>query len=347
MIDEKSSGSNGAKIAIISVLVTTAVVIIGFVLFNMVDFGNIERGSRNRGADDQYFFLNQMNNAPGTGSRVHVTEDSIYVVNPFPSEIIEFDHDFNQKSVIRIVDGWGYIISIHVTDDAIYYTALESIDAELYRYDRETSLNQHLASDVSHKVVVGNQIFHLGSYWDSYLYVFDTATGETNVLFDDEYVRGFFINALDNTIIFMDDYTLYRIDFDGDNLEKLVDDEFAVDGMSDFAFDGETLIWNARFANTVFMMDLNSNEEYIDVEEMYGFGAMVITEDYFVYSSRFDRDLSILCRSSNQSQHLVGAFRSFAVVGDYIIYMGGGETFDINVIDFDGNSRVLIEDVFD
>jgi len=334
---EQRRSSNNALIVIISILVTSAVVAIGFVLFNAADFDNNEDShTQEQETDDQYFFLNQMNmhNISIQGS-IYVTEDSIYVMS-FGGVITVFDHDFNEEAVIRLRDEWALIGRFYVTDDSIYYTTGFD-EGYLYRYDRETSENQQLASNVFNKTIVGDQVFHLSAEWDmSNLYVFDKETGETSVVFEGD-VWEFLINTLDNTIIFTDGGSLYRIDFDGDNFEQLNSDH-----TRGFAFDGHTLIWTT-LSYDVYMMDINTGEE-INVTQEFDPFKMLLTEDYFVFMEWNDGgDLYIVNRSSNHSQQVASDVLSFAVVGEYIVY-GVGESFNIYVMDFAGNSRVLIED---
>jgi len=76
LADENPRASN-IVIAIISSLVTIAVVSIGFALFRMVDFENI---GKSRGSIDSYFSINQMNYITSWG-RVYLTDDAIYILN--------------------------------------------------------------------------------------------------------------------------------------------------------------------------------------------------------------------------------------------------------------------------
>ena len=322
-------------VIILSALTTLAVIGIGFVLFNVVDFDSIGNDFRDRGASDQYFFLNQMNGDTSNG-RIYLTEDTIYFA-PFFSdgEIIVFDHDFNEESIIKVRDDGMHIDKIYRTDDAIYYTA--GFEGDLYRYERETGQSQQLVSNVFRQTVVDNQIFYLSEPWgDSSLYVFDKVSGETNIVHEGN-VNQFSINTLDDTIIFKENVSLYRMDFNGDNLEQLNDDTLW------FSFDGETLVWYAQEGGT-FMMDINTGEEIRVSEEVLPFNILIV-EDYIVFTEwntdRY-RDLYIINRSSNHLQQLAADVVSFATVGDYIVYELR-DSPNLYATDFEGNSRMLVE----
>ena len=331
--DNKRNGLSNGVVAIITVLITSAILVIGFVLFNLINFDSIGRGT----SSDQFFFLNQMNNAGIINSRIHLTEDFIYIPShTVGGGIIVFDHDFNEESIIRIHDGPLYIDSLHVTDDAVYYT--RGFSRDLYRYDRETGQNQQLTNYVFSKVIVGDQIFHLRHAWDvSNLYVFDKVTGETQVVFEGN-VRQFSINPSDDTIIIVNDQSLYRIDFDGNNLEQLTNEIW------EFAFDGETLLWHS-WVGGLFMMNINDGDEIRVSQEIFSDNLSFIG-DYIIFTELTDdleMNLNILNRSSNHLQLLADDVSFFAVTGDYIIYtLRDLDSLNLYVTDFEGNSRVLI-----
>jgi len=321
---------NLAIVAIISVLATLAIVAARFFLINGIGFdGTVS--SQNRELNEHYFFLNQMNNATSRGN-VYFTADSVYIISPNFGEIVIFDRDFNEESVIRVQDEWEIIENLYVTDDAIYYTVL--FEGYLYRYDRETSQNQQIADNIFRQTIIGDHVFYLSESWDdSNLYVFDKAHNETRILFEGD-IRQFSINIHDNTILFIDDLSLYRMGFNGDNLEQLSDDTWG------FAFDGEMIIWYTLSAE-IFMMDLNIGEEILVAEGIDPF-SVLFTENYVVFMDWLD-NLHVANLSYNDSRQLAVNVINYAIVGDYIVYEHW-DTFDIHVMDFYGNSRMLIED---
>ena len=329
-----------------SALTTIVAFGVGFALFNIVDFSSIG-GGMSRRSSDQYFYLNQMNSNTSRGM-VHLDENYVYIVSlTTEGEIQVFDHNFNEESSIRVRDDGIHIGNFYITDDVIYYTTLWGGD--LYRFDRETGENQQLASNIFHQTIVGDQVFHLSESWDSNIYVFDKANDETRVVFEGD-VRQFSINSSDDTIIFIEedsgDDLLYRIDFDGSNLERLNINSLG------FAFDGETLAWGD---GGFYEMDINTGTKYRVAQGISSYEYILIIDDYIVFlgtkwcneSEDFERGLYILNRSTNHLQKLeeYDVIYSFAVVDDYIVYVSW-ESFNMYVMDFEGNSRMLVENEF-
>jgi len=359
------SDSNGAVVVVISILAIVVVVASGFILYNRVDFDNIGRtlpadrtndfdnigsrlpagrtndfdiidgGSRIQVRNEHDFYLNQMNAVTSRG-RVNVAGDSVYVLSPNDSgEIIVFDHDFNEEKTIIVRDDWLRIERFYLTDDAIYYTV--GLEGDLYRYDRITSQNQQLASNIFHQTIVGDLVFHLDKSWgDSNLYVFDKVTGDTHVIFEGD-IRQFSVNSSDNTIIFTDNRSLYSIDFNGDYLEELNDDTWG------FAFDGYTLIWFTLWSD-LYMMDINTHEE-IRVAHDIDPSNIVLTEDYIIFVAWSDY-LYVINRSTNDLQQLTDNIMNFSVVGGNIVYEQW-DNFSLQMMDFYGNNKVLIENEWD
>jgi len=125
------------------------------------------------------------------------------------------------------------------------------------------------------------------------------------------------------------------MDFNGDNLQQIYDETWG------FAFDGETIAWHTLLGE-IFMMAINIGDEIHPFSQEIDPFDLVLTEDYIVATDWFD-GLHVANRSTNDARHLAAGVLHFAVVGDYIVYEHW-DTFDIHVMDFYGNSRVLIVD---
>ena len=280
--------------------------------------------------NESLFFVNQMNRHTARGS-IYITEDHIYVAN-FDSELIVFDHDLYEQSIIRMRSDWRRVESLHVLDEAIYHTTW---DGDFYRHDLVTGRNELLTDEIFHEVVIENYVFHLNESWGtSNIYVYDLTTSEKSVLMEDE-VRNFYINTADNTIIYILDNTLYQVDFDGNNLHRLSGDAWGV------VFDGEMLAWSTWDA--IHTLNLNTGlQEWFDFNDI-DVSTISITPDYFIVLD-WDDSLHLISRKdTNESRQITENVRNFAVVGNYIIYEDW-DSFDVYAVDFDGNSWVLIED---
>lgn len=332
-----SKETSGVVVAIISVLVTLAVLSIGFVLFHVIDFENI---GRNQGNNDSYFFLNQMNYTTSWGS-YYVTEDSIYI--SFSNEkVYVFDHDFNQKATLSIYDEWWERVQIiYVTEEAIYFDIRQFASdavAYLYRYDRETSENQLLKRGVDRLRIVDDKVFYLADTMEpSNLYVLDLVDDEASVLFEGEVSR-FFINPADETVILIDSGSILQIDSEGNILEQLSD------SVNTFNFDGENVVWIANEYLSILNLNTREREEF----DFNSLGFISITSDYIIINelSGDENEMHLIDRENPSNSGVLAAnVFTFAVVGDYIIYEGR-DTHNIYVMDYDGNSRLLIENDF-
>ena len=349
----KRTRSNNTVIAIISVLVTIAVVSIGFVLFHVIDFESF-------GSDqvtDAYFLLNQANRRSssvhgqvyrgGSSGRVYVTEEMIYIATRRRGEVVVFDHDLNRRSSFRIHDDWFNGMLIHVTADAIYYT-LSPTSGDLYRYDRATSENQQIASDIYHLRIVGDQVFYLsdrrihGNIYALNL-VSNEETGEVSIGERDVVFQGsvseYFVNPVDNIIVFRDRDSLFHIDFEGNNLERITNDVY------EFSYDGEIVTWFTRTYESIYTLNLDTNEQtQLDVD-IEAFSSVFIISDYIFSQGWYGFDF--IGREDPTDPPLLGRdLQYFSVVGNYIIY----EIYDPRhsnhntyVLDIGGDSRVLIE----
>lgn len=337
LADERPRISN-TFIAIISSLVTIAVVSIWFVLFRMVDF---ESTGRIRGSSDSYFSINQMNYITSMGG-VYLTEDAIYILNS-RDEVYIFDHDFNQQATLNIYDGFSSIKIVRVTDEAIYYEIRQSgrdTTTYLYRYDRETRESQKLASGMYHPRIIGDQVFYIDSMMGpSNIYVLDLVDGETSVLFEGE-VSEFFVDSVDETIILLENSSLFLIDFAGDIFERLSDSAMFL------SFDGESIVWVARVRHDTgarsYLNIFNPNtEERLEFDIDISISRLSLTSDYVILNTL--NEMHLLDRENPSSSRLLEtSFFGYAFVGDYIIYMDR-DLLNINISDIDGNSRVLIE----
>lgn len=337
----KSPRVNNTVIAKISALVMIVVVSLGLASCH---FDNIASDN----ATDAYFLLNQANrrnsnafsstNRGRLSGRVYVTEDAIYIATK-RGEIVEFDHDFNQRSSFSIYDG-RFGMLIHVTEDTIYYT-LSHISGNLYRYDRATGENQQIASDIYHIRVVGDQVFHLNDrriYGN--IYVLNLTSGEKDVVFEGS-VSEYFLNPVDNVIVLRDRDSLFRIDLEGNNLERITND------VDEFGYDGEIVTWLSRTDETLYTLNLATNEQTQSDIDVDALSSVYIMSDYIFSQGWYGFDL--IGREEPTDSPLLGRdLQYFAVVGNYIIYerdnLNRRERSDnVYVITIGGESKVLIE----
>lgn len=270
---------------------------------------------------------------------VYITEDLVYVL--FSGDIVVLDHDFTELSIMEVQEETFFrgMESFHVTDEAIYHTI--GFEGDLYRYDLEEEMSEFLTDDIFNMVVVENQLFHFnGTAGYSNIYALDKITGEVAVLFEGQ-AREFFVNKEAGMILFITLDALYQVDFDGNNLERLLD----IDRPETFAFDGEMISWISRTGvevSEMYTFNLVTGEQEM-FELDAAFDSFSMTANYFfATTSGSDSTLYLIDRENpaNRRQLGIDVF-GFVVVGDYIIYDIIG-SFNMYIMDFEGNDRVLL-----
>ena len=144
---------------------------------------------------------------------------------------------------------------------------------------------------------------------------------------------------MDNIIVFRDRDSLFRIDFEGNNLERITNDVY------EFSYDGEIVTWFTRTYESIYTLNLDTNEQtQLDVD-IEAFSSVFIISDYIFSQGWYGFDF--IGREDPTDPPLLGRdLQYFSVVGNYIIY----EIYDPRhsnhntyVLDIGGDSRVLIE----
>jgi len=342
----KLNESKGIVAVIIGIL---AVVIVGFVLFTMVDFDvDTEVSSANIELSTNDIFL--MNQSRGMGATItFITDDVIYftgdiALTPFGREIFRTSDYFETYELITILESW-MITSIHVTEDAIYYT----VWGDLYRYCLSSDETISIADEIHNKVIVDNLVFHQrGEFRGDNLYTLDLTNGERTLLIEDVCDDGnFVIDQENDRIIFrrksinevqLEQWQLFQTDLSGENETLLRYDAW------DFSVGNNIIAYRYRFNISISNLETGVTtiiERDSDIHNLQ-LNRGIFLGEYLISTCR-DRYLWLVDTNNvDQYQQLTDyVISNFTVLGNDIIYtigVGG----NIYITDLNGNSRIVI-----
>ena len=363
------SGLNGAVVAVISI---SAIAVFGFVLFDVADFDGINStsiedelvGNTNEDSErtepsvsteppvlaeptlwdygsNELPFINQanMNTSLSNLMPTFITADAIYMTIGIGRVIRTTDNFENYEVVVDVTNDLeaGWIRSIHVIDDAIYYGT--SFEGDLYRYDISTSQTTKIAADIWSEVIVDDLIFHQTTKENSRLYVLNIQTGERNVVINRE-IRSFVVDYENERIIFNDNTSaLYKAYLNGSYQTRLHDNAWF------FAFNGETIIVHVIGGGGSFeIQGIEMNDQN------------TLRQNTSFYNISFVSNISfagncILAQSRNNHLYLIDLddldnywiiasdVAAFATLGNYIIYIQSDN--NINRMDLSGQSEMF------
>jgi len=368
------SGLNSVVIATISAVVTLAVIGVGFVLFNVINFDQtterveVEVGDNNRGTSEiddsevslavielstnDISIMNQSNQSSWLVTNF-ITEDAIYFVEG-GSRIVNRTTDYF-ATYDFVADLGHWTSSIHVIEDAIYFTVMAEIDWEeidvdeidwdewewqqyLYRYCLSSGQSIRVADEIFNEVIVDNLVFHQRESFDGDLYVLDLITGDRRLLIEDIRNFDFVIDPENDRIIFKnsswDDRHVYQTNLLGENKTVLLERAFT------FVVGSNLIAWEE--GSGTYLMNLDTAETTsLDIGNDLQLWTAAFLGEYLVISC-WNNYLWLVDPNDSGNHHQIAEdVLIFTLLGDYIIHSVWEDWENIYIIDLNGNSEIF------